>query len=146
MKNPTKKQFQVVIDRLTAVLPFAEKEEQLDMGEFVVICPDEKHECGTVHCVGGWYKAYDYLVDKIKPPTGDYVGFSGGATKMAKDLGFNWGELESWAKGNPDIWGNRRGEYLFSSEGAYDGAKNLAEVVEWFKGVQSRLPTRRVKK
>jgi len=143
MNHPSKEQFQVVIDRLSAMIPFAQRDEQFNMHEPTVIQPNA-HACGTVHCVGGWYIAYEYMVTKTPTPKTEYIGFGDGVKIMAKDLGFGEGDyddrLQSWAKDNPEIWGNSFGYNMFSSSTAYNQAKNLSEVVEWFKGVQSRLP------
>jgi len=61
---------------------------------------------------------------------------------IAKELGFDHDHnLEHWAYSNPEIWGNPFGSDMFSHASAYNGAKNLKEVVEHLESVQSRLST-----
>lgn len=82
----------------------------------------ESHYCGTVHCCAGWYyvgKHWDggsrYLQEGSHQIT-----YGMGNCEMAEDLGFeNPYELRRWADKNPQIWGNRHGEYLFEDGEAY---------------------------
>lgn len=93
------------------------------------------HECGTVHCVAGWYAIAVYDTDK------KLVDFLNGANKMAKALGFNKGtQLRAWAKRHPEIWGNQFGTDMFYCSIAYNNAKTISEVIRYLEGVQSRSP------
>ena len=51
MKNPTSRQFKVVINNFIKILPQALFKGNLDMAEARV----EKNVCGTPMCHGGWY-------------------------------------------------------------------------------------------
>lgn len=75
MHTPTKAQWQVVIDNLKKVLPLAVRERHLNMME-----PDaksENHECGTIHCFGGWYAVAACDHSEV------YLGYDDGANEMA---------------------------------------------------------------
>lgn len=134
MHTPTKKQWQTVIDNFVRVLPLARREDHLDMME-AVVC-NNNHKCGTVHCVGGWY-----AVAALFPTGAEYIGFHDGCNKMAEDLGFNYeNDLELWAHHNPEVWGNEDGGSMFYDADAYDGAKNLHEVIAFLEKVKDRSP------
>jgi hypothetical protein len=135
MHIPTKQQWQIVIDNFEKVLPYANKrKDHLDMMECNVNIFNAIHECGSVHCVGGWYAIA--TLDLTTPR--DFID---GARRMAKDLGFH-DELDmgDFAAANKDIWGNDYGGCMFSTAKAYGGASNLNEVIEHFKGVRDRSP------
>lgn len=135
--NPTKQQWQKVINNFERVLPMAKSENQLDMEEPRV--NKENYKCGTIHCVGGWYAVATLNMHE------HVYGFSDGAKKMAEDLGFNCiYELENWAAYNTNIWGNDNGSNMFYDSDAYNDAENLAEVVEFLKGVRDRSPEEEV--
>lgn len=144
MHTPTKAQWQVVIDNLKKVLPLAARERHLNMME-----PDAKsnsHECGTIHCFGGWYAvaACDH--------NEEYLGYDDGANEMAKHLGLKEegrdGEfsIEDFASNNKYIWGNSRGHLLFISREAFispsrpDGALTLQHIVDHLEEVRDRSP------
>lgn len=96
---------------------------------------DDGHECGTVHCVGGWYAIANNL------HLDGYITFREGADKMAFDLGLNVSYyLDKWATLNPIIWGNEYGESIFSSRIAYNNACSLSEVITHLEGVRDRSP------
>jgi len=144
MKHPTKEQFQTVIDNLTSVLPLAEHEGHLNMSEYMI---SENHlghllyKCGTVHCVGGWYGISCGIHQDVDMEREHYISFTEGCELMADHLGLSSDmELVIWARDNPEIWGNEYGQYLLSSDKAYDGAQTLKEVTDHFIAVQSRLP------
>ena len=131
MKNPTVKQVEFVIEKLKLVRDKANEEGAFDMSIWRVY--DDHHECGTVHCVGGWYAVANsdrqVIKDKIK---NGRVGYDDGADLMAIDLGFDDGDfLADWAYENPEIWGNEKGSDMFENELAYDNAG--------FDGVISQL-------
>jgi hypothetical protein len=133
MHNPTKKQWQKVIDNFKKVLPLAIREDHLNMSEARV--NEKDNQCGTVHCVGGWY-AVATLDTKS-----NLLSFSDGADEMAKHLGFtDMYRLGDWAHANSDIWGNDFGYNLFGHEAAYDDAENLTEVITFLEGVRDRSP------
>lgn len=71
-----------------------------------------------------------------------------GAQAMAEDLGFECtDDLVAWAAENPYLWGNCRGDLMFSSADAFDPEKGrrsmkLKEVVDHLKKVCARLEER----
>lgn len=135
MHTPTKAQWQTVIDNFVRVLPLAKREDHLSMLQTTLCSP--WHPCGTVHCVGGWYgiSALEAIDNRI------YTSYTKGAEKMAQDLGFSRPrELTIWAYNNSEIWGNNDGPYMFSEAAAYDGAKNLHEVIAFLEKVRDRSP------
>jgi hypothetical protein len=141
MHTPTKTRWNTVIDNLKKILPLASEEGQLDMHEHRV--QHACYKCGTIHCVGGWYAiaAYDLINNPFE------MGFSTGADRMALDLGFIADEytpsrqlLGDWADEHPEIWGNIYGMSVFTSSKAYNGAKNMAEVIQFLEKVRDRSP------
>lgn len=136
--NPTKQQWQKVIDNFERVLPMATMENHLTMQCTSV--NENGYKCGTVHCVGGWY-----AVATLNMNNGEKYSYSDGADKMAQDLGFEYDyQLLSWSIKNFEIWGNKSGNEMFCSPLAYNGADSLAEVVEFLKGVRDRSPEEEV--
>ena len=98
--------------------------------------------CETIACHAGWYLHEAWMENRIvgtiqpvakhwkgdeygflragRTGTGRFLGYNQGAAMMARDLGFhNAEELESWARDNPDRWGNRSGGVMFSSMCAF---------------------------
>ena len=90
-------------------------------------------------------------------PGADYVRHSVGTVLMAKALGFN--DLEyrgftaveapvSWAEESPEVWGNRRGLWMFSRDDAFMdgygplGHLGLEEVAQHWHRVGERLAGR----
>lgn len=136
MYTPTKAQWQTVIENFQRVLPLAKREDHLNMDEYIVQ-EAGVHKCGTIHCVAGWY--WVAVIGTNHPDK--FIGFERGADLMAAQLGFfdNW-EVRRWAARNPYIWGNDVGEFIFSDTDAYDGAKNLHEVIEFLTKVRDRSP------
>jgi hypothetical protein len=134
MKNPTVEQVNFVIKKLELVRKQASQEDALDMNEARVYSGGgDKYECGTVHCVAGWYAVANsdrqVIKDKIKKGR---VGFDDGANLMAQDLGFGWSyPLKNWAEENPEIWGNDDGFEMFESELAYDNAGFDGVIMQW---------------
>ena len=132
VKHPTVEQVKFVIRKLKSVRGQAIKKDAFNMSEAIAYIKN-RHECGTVHCVGGWYAIANLdrpeIKDRFKK---GFVGYSDGADLMAKDLGFaNRDCLQTWAFDNPEIWGNPRGGSMFAYESAYDN--------EGFDGVISQL-------
>lgn len=127
-----KEQVQTVIDNLKSVLPYAENNiNHLNMRE-TEIYPKKVKECGTPHCVGGWYAISKGITE------GNYRT---GADLMAHDLGFEYqGHLEVWAYNNPEIWGNTEGSYMFSSRNSYTPyAISLRDIITHFENLKERL-------
>jgi hypothetical protein len=140
MRNPTIKQVEYVIGRLQLVIGQACKEGALDMDEGRVYSEVDNYDCGTVHCVGGWYAFANLRRQVIKSRIKHgYVSFKNGAKLLANDLGFaNQFILEDWANDNPRIWGNINGYYMFSSESAYDNP-GYAGVIAQLELVKQNL-------
>lgn len=145
MNHPTKKQMQTVIDNLKKIEDSANVPKALRMMEGKV--SGQNHECGTVHCVAGWYAVairYSDKFIKLKIENKE-CRFFHGASKIAEHLGFKYrNELEIWAENNPEIWGNNDGFYMFSEESAYNGMADRTDkmscVIEHLEGVRDRLP------
>lgn len=140
MKHPTKLQMQLVIKKFESVLHLAKSERN-----FNILVPYVQHEyytCGTVHCVAGWYAVAcrwrRFILFKFK---GVRIDFNHGANWIAQDLGFrNPTDLRQWARGNPQIWGNPYGWFMFNLVDAWNCATTLQEVIDHLKAVKSRLP------
>lgn len=107
----------------------------------------ETVRCGTFACVGGWYalatirhndwphawKGGTAKMLRVPIEPGecgdldyDYPGTRGvgydrdGAQVLARDIGFPHRQaLERWGADNPDLWGNKCGELMFSEVCAY---------------------------
>lgn len=142
MHTPTKAQWQTVIDNFYKILPLAldSGECHLDMSEPGV---NIYHECGTVHCVGGWYAIATMDTGK------DRVDFLDGVEQITTDLGFtkydsrlfNKKALESWAMNNTEIWGNPYGQKMFYDSCAYgEGARSIIDIINHLEGVRDRSP------
>jgi hypothetical protein len=132
MKNPTIKQVEYVIEKLESVIEQACEEDAFDMSETIAYIKN-KHKCGTVHCVGGWYAVANLnrkaIKDRFKK---GFVGYSDGADLMANDLGFADRDcLQTWAYENPEIWGNGAGRGLFANELACDNTGFDGVIAQW---------------
>ena len=139
---PSKKNMQKVIDRFKTILPYT-KRNSLNMGVGRVWC-SKAVECGSPHCVGGWYSVASR---NRKVPRRFRIGGAGkgyyllGAEFIAMDLGFESSEaLRIWAAEHPKIWGNIYGSLMFHSPSAYENAKTMRGVVRFLEGVMRRLP------
>jgi hypothetical protein len=135
MRNPTVKQVNYVINKLESVREQANEEDAFNMDEARVYDKEEedKYECGTVHCVGGWYAVASLrrkmIKDKIK---NGYVSFKDGVELMAKDLGFNYPcDFAVWLEDNPEIWGNKNGYEAFDNKRAYDNPGYDGVIAQW---------------
>lgn len=138
MYIPSQERWRKVIDNFYCVLPFALQEQSLDMLEFRV--NTGAHECGTVHCVGGWYAIAVYQETAFR---GRGLTYEKGANRLALDLGFNHQYyIREWALNSPELWGNPHGFDMFSHAKAYDHgngpAKTLADVIHHFEFVADR--------
>lgn len=133
MYTPIKAQWQLVIDNFKLVLPMATSNLQLDMGEGRVNY--NGYQCGTCHCVGGWYAIAVLSRDR-------QLDYFDGANAMAAHLGFRGRiHLEAWAAQNPNIWGNHYGGDMFGWEKAYGfEIGGLTDVVTHLEGVRDRSP------
>ena len=147
MHTPTQKQWQTVIDKLYSILPFTfESKYHLDISEAAV--NNGWHQCGTVHCVGGWYAIASYKEDAFDRK--EILSYSDGTAEMARDLGFeNEIDLEFWAGENYKLWGNSYGLHLFYKRDAYDHgngpAKSITDVIHHFEFVKQNCKKRGTK-
>jgi hypothetical protein len=135
MKNPTVEQVNFVIGRLQLVREQANEEHAFDMREGRVYDKQDNHkyECGTAHCVGGWYAVANlgrkFIDNKIK---NGFVDFTDGADLMARDLGFaDHLELQDWAYKNSRIWGNENGDEMFDSLFPYGNEGFDGVITQW---------------
>ena len=133
MKNPTVKQVKFVIEKLKLVENQATKKGAFDIDESRVYSKEHNYECGTVHCVAGWYVVAnlgrEFIADKIKK---GFVDFNSGVELIVKDLGFAYRcDLEHWAYKNPKIWGNDRGLSMFSDKRAYNNKGFDGVIAQW---------------
>jgi hypothetical protein len=131
MKNPTVEQVAFVIGKLQLVREQATKKDAFNMHVWGVY--DDCHECGTVHCVGGWYAVANLDRERIKDKIKNgRVGYDDGADLLANDLGFaSHYALQNWAEENPKIWGNEGGDEMFGSASAYDDAGFDGVIAQW---------------
>jgi hypothetical protein len=133
MRNPTVKQVNYVIDKLKSVRKQASQEGAFDMNVWRVYSKKNKHECGTIHCVGGWYAVVNLNRKEIKAGIKEgLVRYEDGANLMANDLGFEDGYvLAIWAYENPEIWGNDRGCSMFTKKIAYSNSGFDGVIAQW---------------
>jgi hypothetical protein len=133
MKNPTIEQVDFVIDKLKSVRDDAIKKGAFDMNVWRVYSKKNKHECGTIHCVAGWYAVANLHRKEIKAGIKEgLVRREDGANLMANDLGFEYGYvLAIWAEDNPKIWGNEDGDEMFESELSYDDEGFDGVISQW---------------
>lgn len=135
--HPLASQVLTVINNFKKVLPMAKREDHLNMGCTSV---NRSHECGTVHCHGGWY-AISVLDVENK-----LLSYTDGADRLAKDLGFGFDEdIQEWAEQNQTLWGNEIGYGMFCDRRAFkspdrpDGANNLQDIISHWTEVYERL-------
>ena len=125
---------------------------KIDMG---ATCT-RNHPCGTVCChAGAYYITKRFIGDFIPRVMDKYcemeevTPYGIGRQIMALDLGFDdFRELLVWAKDNKDIWGNKYGEYMFSSKDAFVrfGAEvTLEKIINHWEGVGRRLRQREIR-
>lgn len=149
MRHPTKNQMQRVIDSFKTIEDAANKKGAFDIEEdrvYTTQYDETTYECGTVHCVAGWFAVANiknkYIKEEIKE---GYCNYEDGANLIAKRLGFKSPyELAKWAKENPEIWGNEYGTCMFSRESAYkdlEGSNTpMTAIIQHLEGVRDRLP------
>ena len=137
MKNPTREQVNFVIGRLRLVREQASEEGAFNMAQGRVYDTrglwSSGYDCGTVHCVGGWYAVANMNRKVIKDRFNQgHVGFVDGTDLMAQDLGFTDSCcLKTWAEQNPKIWNNKKGYFMFGSASAYDNPGFDGVIAQW---------------
>ena len=94
--------------------------------------------CGSPACHGGWAGVLLDCNRKI-----DNYYYEDGADSLAIFFGFeDHYDLEVWAGEKQEIWGNKDGEYMFSSEDAF-GCKEYdittKDIGNHYHGVADRL-------
>ncbi len=97
----------------------------------------EEHDCGTVACIAGWY-GFSKGIDNYRQ------GYAQGATKLARDLGFDDAmALADFFDKYPSIWGNKYGRLLCSSNVAYGVSVSkeltLDVVGDFYNAVADRI-------
>ena len=145
MRSPTIKQVSYVIKKLKSVREQARKKGAFNMSEERVY--NDIHDCGTVHCVAGWYAVANLrrkaIKDKIEKGRVDY---SDGADLMSIDLGFtDKFDLKDWAEVNPKIWGNEDGDEMFDSLFSYDNTGFDGVIAQWELVKQNLLQIKKEK-
>lgn len=147
--HPKSSNVQKVIDTYRAALPLATWEGHLNWTE-----------SGAPHSIPEWYvtgclqlnrKFNDLFPGLIRinkeRQQGDpsWLDFMQGIDQMDDDLGY---DVRIWAEDNPDIWGNRSGDKMFSQFGEKqafqsstrpDGARTLQDIVDHWEEVRDRL-------
>jgi hypothetical protein len=133
MRNPTVKQVDFVIKKLESVREQASEEGAFNINEGRVYNEIGNYECGTVHCVAGWYAFANLRRKEIKDRfKKGFVTFKDGVELMTEDLGFNIGcSLKDWAKDNPKIWGNEEGFEMFAKMSAYNKPGFDGVISQW---------------
>lgn len=136
MGNPTKKQFNKVINNFKKIM---EKWPESP----VTMLQSEVNHCGSPMCHGGWYAT---LLPMTKIGSMSFmVSYSDGAKAIAQDLGFlDEEKLKNWAYENPELWGNKDGKYMFSSDSAFTGYEyisvvSLNQIVTHWEQVRDRV-------
>lgn len=149
MKHPSSKQVLFVINNFKKILPLAILENHLNM-RITHVNECNRHQCGTIHCHGGWYAI-------ARCNLNNEISFKEGANMMAIDLGFNeyncnnifidiLYSLIEWANENQTTWGNRWGGVMFTDSIAFfhpskrpNGAQNLQHIIDHWTEVYERL-------
>lgn len=128
-----------VINRLDK---FNQKYPESKLNMFHPHVNNHDHKCGTVHCHGGNYAVQCLDEELLK----GIVSYNDGAKMMAKHLGFkSRGALEKWAEFNSKLWGNIRGDGMFSCEFAFissnrpEGALNNQDIINHWLEVRNRI-------
>ena len=117
--------------------------------------PANLHSCGTTACHAGWAG----VMYGVELPEGDEPDnyYLIAACVLANKLGFqNDNSLECWALRHPHLWGNDKGQYMFSSDSAFKpeggdidpkyrmyGTNNsffkLSYIPYWYRQVAERI-------
>lgn len=126
-----------VINNFKRVLPMAKRDYQLCMS---VAGVNINHQCGSIHCHGGWYAIATCDLSK-------QINYVDGAFRMSEDLGFNGPEnLVIWAAQNLSLWGNNYGGSMFYCKSAFQhpekrlfGALHLSHIVDHWEEVYERV-------
>lgn len=131
--HPTPEQVQTVIDNLKKIEDQANQAGAFAIDEIGV--NTTSHDCGTVHCVAGWYAVanqdHAWIKHLINVKACDYLD---GAHLIAMTLGFhNINDLGDYMLNRPDIWGNELADEMFCSMAAYNGleedSKNPMSII-----------------
>ena len=124
--TPTHKKLKTVIDTLGSIREVADR-VGVDMDR-VLVDP----ACRASSCHGGWYGI----------ARGCQSVFDKGVDRMAHDLGFRGRhDLTTWAEENPDLWGNRYGEWMFGLEIAFGCTRDtitMTKIINHWIGVNNR--------
>lgn len=146
MKNPTLKQFNRVIRNLRRIEEQANAENAFNIDEGDVC--SSYHECGSVHCVAGWYAVSQKYTKNIAPLIKRQMcDYTDGSHLMVTHLGGEGkGRLAEWARNHPELWGNTKGGWLFTSVVAYEhltpSSKNpMTLVIKHWENVRDRVHT-----
>lgn len=140
MKTPTQEQFDKVINNLITAYEISKHDAPVDMYNTEAFTTNHKHLCGTPMCHAGWYASIA-LKGKRVDSSGLPINYLDGASIMSKHLGFaSGGDLEFWAKNNPEIWGNENGRMIFTSAYAfnYKGELDLLAIINHWQAVKER--------
>ena len=139
MKHPKSANAHILAD--TFQMLSLDRQNVCDMGN------TKFNACGTVACHAGWFAVANNKsrAFRVTAPDGKYYGFNDAADEMARFLGFQ-GQicLLDWASGNPELWGNKNGGVMFSSDSAFgkSTSKNvisLKEISNHWRKVAERL-------
>jgi len=130
---------ELALEFLMMSLSQGEGKQNVNMDDWRV--KPEDNFCGTPACHGGWYAVYacEFPINNFEG-----FGFSTGMRRMNNKLGSETGfELETWASKNPELWGNKRGAGVFSSESAfgknYSESLTLKDISDHWMKVAERL-------
>lgn len=153
LQNPTPEAIRAVADTLDAAAA-AEKEAGRDLRIRMWAGAATRTPRETACCHGGAYfllaiSERQWGKDPIMPPDfqSRFYGqaFIHGAGAMAHDLGFRdiW-ELTHWAFQNPDLWGNKSGDSMFTSPFAFHQTPDtisIGAIADWWRAVADRIET-----
>lgn len=109
---------------------------KLDMHEGRVKSLD--HACGTTHCHAGIFLLGEdnFQMHEIN----GFWDYTQGIQLMTERLGFaHKDDLRDWAKNNPELWGNENGYWMFSEVDAFNYAKSVSEIADWWSDVADRI-------
>ena len=141
IKNPTSQAMYKVIKRLK---PYAK--EPVDMNEYIVT------QCGTPHCIGGWYalacraQGRDRTDFKNEPWVHTFAFFDSGVSAMAYDLGFNSRlALMEWTEDSEIFANDADAEYHLFHSKAFPDVKCVRDIIVYFEGVAQRLKAQETK-
>ena len=142
----SKKVFEFV-EIFERILPYAQHDGALDMGEDCVSETPEfdgrSHKCGTIHCHAGWFCLAKQWDGESEYLPGEYVYYQRGSDLIW--LHFGPYGIPGLMDKNPHIWGNRYGADMYRDKRAFiskerpDGAETLQDIVDHWGEVGIRL-------